>query len=350
MDGRVVLDGEDLTRRPAHRDRARRDRVRAGRAAPVPGDDREEQSRSRRVSAGARTAATLELVLRPLPAAAGATAPARRDPERRRAADAGGGSRADGAAAAADARRADDGSRAEDRRRWRSRRSRDSRTTGMTLLIAEQQVPLALSVADRGYVLENGRIRLHGTSEELERNPEVQTRVPGCRMRAVILDGIVLGLAFGLLGVGMTLVYGLGGVLNLAYGQIVVLAAIVISLSWTTASRRSRGRSWASLAAAGVAVAARPHADAAGLPPARRGADAAGPPADARRRVRHRGSAHLALSGRRAVHLHQRGPDLDHRRADGGREHLGLGDRARGRRGAPRSSSARRPSGAASAR
>ena len=49
-------------------------------------------------------------------------------------------------------------------------------------------------------------------------------------MRAVILDGIVLGLAFGLLGVGMTLVYGLGGVINLAYGQIVVVAAIVASL------------------------------------------------------------------------------------------------------------------------
>jgi branched-chain amino acid transport system permease protein len=49
-------------------------------------------------------------------------------------------------------------------------------------------------------------------------------------VRAVILDGIVLGLAFGLLGVGMTLVHGLGGVLNLAYGQIVVLAAIVVSL------------------------------------------------------------------------------------------------------------------------
>jgi branched-chain amino acid transport system permease protein len=49
-------------------------------------------------------------------------------------------------------------------------------------------------------------------------------------VKAVILDGIVQGLAFGLLGVGMTVVYGLGGVLNLAYGQIVVLGAIVVSL------------------------------------------------------------------------------------------------------------------------
>jgi branched-chain amino acid transport system ATP-binding protein len=46
--------------------------------------------------------------------------------------------------------------------------------TGLALLVAEQQVPLALSLADRGYVLENGRIRLHGASAELERNPEVR--------------------------------------------------------------------------------------------------------------------------------------------------------------------------------
>lgn len=50
-------------------------------------------------------------------------------------------------------------------------------------------------------------------------------------MRAVVLDGLALGLQFGLLGVGMTLVYGLGGVLNLAYGQMAVLAAIVVSLA-----------------------------------------------------------------------------------------------------------------------
>jgi branched-chain amino acid transport system ATP-binding protein len=45
---------------------------------------------------------------------------------------------------------------------------------GMTLLLAEQQVPLALSVADRCYVLENGRIRLEGAPHELEQNPEVR--------------------------------------------------------------------------------------------------------------------------------------------------------------------------------
>ncbi len=45
---------------------------------------------------------------------------------------------------------------------------------GLTLLVAEQQVPLALGLADRGYVLENGRIQLEGTAGDLERNPEVR--------------------------------------------------------------------------------------------------------------------------------------------------------------------------------
>jgi branched-chain amino acid transport system permease protein len=73
-------------------------------------------------------------------------------------------------------------------------------------------------------------------------------------MKAVILDGIVLGLAFGLLGVGMTLVYGLGGVLNLAYGQIVVLAAIVISLVMEDGVATVLAAAVGVLAAAGVAV------------------------------------------------------------------------------------------------
>lgn len=48
------------------------------------------------------------------------------------------------------------------------------RGSGLTVLLAEQQVPMALALADRGYVLENGRIQVQGSSEELKSNPEVQ--------------------------------------------------------------------------------------------------------------------------------------------------------------------------------
>ena len=73
-------------------------------------------------------------------------------------------------------------------------------------------------------------------------------------MTAVVLDGIVLGLAFGLLGVGMTLVYGLGGVLNLAYGQMVVLAAIVVMLVMDDGVATVLAAAAGVLAVAGVAV------------------------------------------------------------------------------------------------
>lgn len=51
------------------------------------------------------------------------------------------------------------------------------------------------------------------------------------RLPAIILDGTVLGLRFALLAAGFTLVYGLGGVLNLAYGQMAVLSAMSILLA-----------------------------------------------------------------------------------------------------------------------
>lgn len=49
-------------------------------------------------------------------------------------------------------------------------------------------------------------------------------------MISAIVDGIVLGLQYGLLGVGLTLIYGLAGVLNLAHGQVAVLAAVTVSV------------------------------------------------------------------------------------------------------------------------
>jgi branched-chain amino acid transport system ATP-binding protein len=48
------------------------------------------------------------------------------------------------------------------------------RDRGLTLVVAEQQVPLALELASRGHVIENGRIELSGTSAELAGNPDVQ--------------------------------------------------------------------------------------------------------------------------------------------------------------------------------
>src|SRR5271170_1402395 len=45
---------------------------------------------------------------------------------------------------------------------------------GLTLLLAEQSIPLALDIADYAYVLQTGRIALQGTAAELERNEEVR--------------------------------------------------------------------------------------------------------------------------------------------------------------------------------
>lgn len=63
---------------------------------------------------------------------------------------------------------------------------------------------------------------------------------------AALLDGIVLGLQYGLLGVGLTLIYGLAGVVNLAHGQIAVLGAIIVSLLM--------GAGWAAFPAAVVGI------------------------------------------------------------------------------------------------
>lgn len=50
---------------------------------------------------------------------------------------------------------------------------------GLTILVAEQQVPLALAISDRGYVLENGAIGLAGTSAELASDPRVRSAYLG---------------------------------------------------------------------------------------------------------------------------------------------------------------------------
>ena len=51
---------------------------------------------------------------------------------------------------------------------------RDINRQGVTILLIEQNANMALKVADYGYVLETGRITLHGPAKELRSNEEVQ--------------------------------------------------------------------------------------------------------------------------------------------------------------------------------
>jgi len=51
---------------------------------------------------------------------------------------------------------------------------RDINTAGASILLVEQNAKMALSVADRAYVLENGAISMSGTGEELLNSGEVQ--------------------------------------------------------------------------------------------------------------------------------------------------------------------------------
>jgi branched-chain amino acid transport system ATP-binding protein len=51
---------------------------------------------------------------------------------------------------------------------------REINEQGTSILLVEQNANMALRVADRGYVLETGRIVLEGSAQELRENPEVK--------------------------------------------------------------------------------------------------------------------------------------------------------------------------------
>jgi branched-chain amino acid transport system ATP-binding protein len=48
--------------------------------------------------------------------------------------------------------------------------------TGLTVLLAEQNVKTTLKLSDRGYIIDNGTIRYHAPVEELKENEEVRKK------------------------------------------------------------------------------------------------------------------------------------------------------------------------------
>lgn len=53
------------------------------------------------------------------------------------------------------------------------------RAEGLTILLAEQNARAALAIADRGFVVENGRVAMAGPARELLHSPEVAARYLG---------------------------------------------------------------------------------------------------------------------------------------------------------------------------
>lgn len=47
---------------------------------------------------------------------------------------------------------------------------------GLTVLLAEQNLEVALRLSERGYVIDNGAIRYHGTREDLQHNETVRNK------------------------------------------------------------------------------------------------------------------------------------------------------------------------------
>ncbi|MCL6581780.1 MAG: ABC transporter ATP-binding protein [Firmicutes bacterium] len=56
---------------------------------------------------------------------------------------------------------------------------RDINAAGTTVLLVEQNAAMALSIADRAYVLETGRILFQGTAEEVKADPRVRAAYLG---------------------------------------------------------------------------------------------------------------------------------------------------------------------------
>ena len=64
---------------------------------------------------------------------------------------------------------------------------REIHTMGTAILLVEQNVSRALSLVQRAYVLESGKVIMHGTSAELANNKQVQAAYLGFRGKKVLI-------------------------------------------------------------------------------------------------------------------------------------------------------------------
>ena len=110
------------------------------------------------------------------------------------------------------------------------------------MLIVEQDVNQALAVADRFYCLLEGRVSLAGTPAEVTKE-QITDGYFGLEVRReaalmvwvnAIVQGILLGGVYALFATGLSLAFGAMRFVNLAHGDLAILAAFVtLSLATT---------------------------------------------------------------------------------------------------------------------
>jgi ABC-type sugar transport system ATPase subunit len=105
---------------------------------------------------------------------------------------------------------------------------------GMSLLVVEQNAGMALSLADRAYVLETGNIVATGTGAELLADDTIKEAYLGVvELMSLFLERMVNGLADGsiyaLLALALVVVFRSTGQLNFAQGEIGTMGAFVVS-------------------------------------------------------------------------------------------------------------------------
>ena len=99
---------------------------------------------------------------------------------------------------------------------------------GTSIVLVEQDIAQAMKVADRVYCFQEGRVSLSGRPAELTRE-QVHARLfwtlSMIDWLGTIIQGVLLGGLYALFAAGLSLIFGIMRLVNLAHGDLIVLAA-----------------------------------------------------------------------------------------------------------------------------